>query len=52
MGTIRTTTTVNISDLRACQYAIMDGNPEVAQEIIEEIIDEYEESLEGLDESK
>jgi hypothetical protein len=52
MGTIPTTTEVNINDLRACVYAIIDGNPEIAQEILEENIEKYEEELEAYVESE
>lgn len=51
MDDIITEHPINVSDLRAAIYACEDGLPEVAAQILQEVLDEYEELLESLDES-
>ena len=46
MGTIVTEVAINISDVRAALVALLDGNEIVAIQILSEVIEEYEETLE------
>lgn len=49
MGYISTMIEININDLIACIYAIQDQHPEVAEDILNEYLNNYKEEI---DESK
>ncbi len=51
MDDIITEHPINIYDLKAAILACEDGYPEVAAQILREVLDEYEELVEELDES-